>query len=231
MKRNIIFVMAAVLVFGFLIAPVSAETLATKKDKVSYGVGVEAARNLKALGVDLNMDAMIAGLRDAYAGRQLAISEDEFQTIMKTHHEEMRARVAEAMKKAAEKNKKESDAYLEQNRKKQGIVTLSSGLQYKVLKQGKGPKPTDADTVKVNSRGTLIDGREFNNSAQGKGSGTLKVAALIPGLKEALKLMPVGSKWQVLIPPQLAYGERIGGPGIGPNQALIFDIELVSINK
>jgi len=231
MKRNIIFVMAAVLGFGFLIAPVSAETLATKKDKVSYGIGVEAARNLKALGVDLNMDAMIAGLRDAYAGRQLAISEDEFQATMKTHHEEMRARVAEAMKKAADKNKKESEAFLEQNRKKTGVVSLASGLQYKILKQGKGAKPTDADTVKVNSRGMLIDGREFNNSAQGNGSGTLKVAALIPGLKEALKLMPVGSKWQVFIPPQLAYGERIGGPGIGPNQALIFDIELVSINK
>lgn len=231
MKRNVLFVVIALLSSGFLITSVYAGPLASKKDKVSYGIGVEAARNLKALGVDLNLDAMATGLKDAYEGKKLAMTEEEFQATMKEHHEEVRARVAEAMKKAAEKNKKESDAFLEQNKKKTGVVTLASGLQYKVLKQGKGAKPGDSDAVKVNSRGTLIDGREFNNSAQGKGSGTLKVSTLIPGLKEALKLMPVGSKWQVFVPPQLAYGERIGGPGIGPNQALIFEIELTSINK
>ena len=133
------------------------------------------------------------------------------------------------MKNIAEKNKKEGDAFLEANKKKDGVITLPSGLQYKIIKEGSGPKPTATQTVKCNYRGTLIDGKEFDSSYKRGEPTEFPVGQVIKGWTEALQLMPVGSKWQLFIPSNLAYGENGGGSMIGPNAALIFDIELISI--
>ena len=131
----------------------------------------------------------------------------------------------------AQKNKKEGDAFLTENKKKDGVVTLSDGLQYKILKAGEGRKPTDDDTAEVRYRGTLINGTEFDKSSADGAPETFKVSGVIAGWKEALKLMPVGSKWQLFIPPDLAYGTQGSGRGIGPNATLIFEVELVGIKE
>ena len=133
------------------------------------------------------------------------------------------------VKAVAEENKKIGDAFLEENKKKEGVVALPSGLQYKILKAGDGRKPTDADMIECNYRGVLINGTEFDSSYRTGKPATLKVMGLIPGWTEALKLMPVGSKWQLFIPPQLAYGERGAGRYIGPNATLIFELELIAV--
>jgi FKBP-type peptidyl-prolyl cis-trans isomerase FklB len=135
------------------------------------------------------------------------------------------------MAAAAEANKTQGEAFLKTNGAKPGVVTLPSGLQYQILTAGKGPKPTSSDTVMCNYRGTLIDGTEFDASAQHGGPASLPVSGVIPGWTEALQLMPVGSKWRLFVPADLAYGERGAGGDIGPNAALIFDIELLSISK
>jgi FKBP-type peptidyl-prolyl cis-trans isomerase FklB len=133
------------------------------------------------------------------------------------------------MAKAAEDNRKAGESFLAENKKKEGVVTLPSGLQYKVLKAGDGKKPTDADTVECHYRGTLINGTEFDSSYLTGQPATFKIAGVIPGWREALKLMPVGSKWQLFVPSQLAYGARGKGGSIGPNAALIFEVELLAI--
>jgi len=200
----------------------------TQKDKVSYGIGVQVARGLKSQNIDVDPDLLVKGLKDALAGQKLMLSDEELNATMSAFQQEMAQKEMQAKAKEADDNKKAGDAFLADNGKKDGVVTLPSGLQYKVVKAGEGKKPTDADTVSCNYRGTLIDGTEFDKSQTGKPA-TFQVGAVIPGFKEALKLMPVGSTWQFFIPPQLAYGERGAGNVIGPNTTLIFEVELLSI--
>ena len=200
----------------------------TQKDKVSYGIGVGVARTLKNQGIDVNTDVLMRGLRDALAGQKLAMSDDELNNTMSALQQEVNQRQQQAKAKEADDNKKAGDAFLAGNGKKDGVVTLPSGMQYKIVKAAEGQKPTDADTVTCNYRGTLIDGTEFDKSEAGKPA-TFQVGMVIPGFKEALKLMPVGSTWQFFIPPDLAYGERGAGNVIGPNTTLIFEVELISI--
>lgn len=200
----------------------------TQKDKVSYGIGVGVARTLKTQGIDVNTDVLIKGLRDALSGEKLAMSDDELNNTMSALQQEVNQKQQQARAKEADDNKKAGDAFLADNGKKDGVVTLPSGLQYKVVKSADGQKPTDADTVTCNYRGTLIDGTEFDKSEAGKPA-TFQVGMVIPGFKEALKLMPVGSTWQFFIPADLAYGERGAGNVIGPNTTLIFEVELLSI--
>jgi FKBP-type peptidyl-prolyl cis-trans isomerase len=231
-------ILIVVLGVAFLTAQVSAQetqVFKTHKDKISYVVGVEMARTLKAQGIEVDMELFIKGLQDALSGGKLLLSDDEIRKASSMFHAELRRKQNETREKqaletrmAAEDNKKKGEAFLAENRTKEGVVTLPSGLQYKILKAGDGRKPTDADTVEVNYRGTLIDGTHFDSSQAGQPS-TLKVAGVISGWKEALKLMPVGSRWQLFIPPQLAYGARRAGPVIGPNATLIFEVELVGI--
>lgn len=210
-------------------SPTSAtQAPATQKDKVSYGIGVGVARTLKSQGIDVNTDQLIKGLRDALAGQKLAMSDDELNTTMSGLQQEVNQRQMQAKAKEADDNKKAGDAFLSDNGKKEGVVALPSGLQYKIVKAADGQKPTDADTVTCNYRGTLIDGTEFDKSEAGMPA-TFQVGMVIPGFKEALKLMPVGSTWQFFIPPNLAYGERGAGNVIGPNTTLIFEVELLSI--
>lgn len=217
---------------GFLAAQASAEeapVLKTQKDKMSYSIGAEAGRNFKRLGVEVDTDLLVKGLRDALSGEKLLMTDEELRAAMTAYQAEVRQKQAQAARLAAENNKKAGDAFLAENTTKEGIVTLPSGLQYKILKAGDGKRPTEADRVECNYRGTLISGTEFDSSYRRGQPATFKVSGVIPGWREALKLMPVGSKWQLFIPPQLAYGERGTGRDIGPNATLIFEVELLAI--
>jgi len=204
--------------------------LKTEQDKINYGIGVGIARNLKNQGLDVDLDMVIRGMRDTLSGAKLLIPEAELGVIMTNFQQEMQQKAAQARKLAAEKNRIEGEMFLAENAKKDGVKVLPSGLQYKILKTGDGKTPTDADTVECNYRGTLINGTEFDSSYAAGKPITLKVkGGVIAGWSEALKLMPVGSKWQVFLPAQLAYGERGAGSQIGPNTTLIFEIELLAI--
>jgi UDP-GlcNAc:undecaprenyl-phosphate/decaprenyl-phosphate GlcNAc-1-phosphate transferase len=204
--------------------------LKTNRDKVNYGIGVGVARNFQRQGMDVDLDLVVRGMRDTLSGAALLMTEEDLRTIMTAFQQGMQQRLAEATKQAAEKNKKEGDEFLAQNAKKEGITVLPSGLQYRILKLGNGKTPSGVDSVECHYRGTFIDGKEFDNSYKTGKPITLKIqGGVIPGWSEALQIMPVGSKWQVFLPPQLAYGEKSAGSQIGPNMTLIYEIELLSI--
>lgn len=208
-----------------------ATALKTQKERLSYAIGVNAAKNLKNMGSDLDLEVVIRALRDEYSGGELLISEKEIRDILTAYQKEMLEKQAAASKALAEKNKKEGDAFLAENKTKEGVVTLASGLQYKIIKEGEGNKPVDEDTVQVHYKGTLINGKEFDSSYKRGQPASFPLGKIIAGWKEGLKLMPVGSKWQLFIPPDLAYGTRGAGSAIGPNATLIFEVELIAIEK
>ena len=241
------------LVFGVLLiaAQVSAEetpALNTMKEKLSYAAGADLVRSFQRQGVEVDKDLFLRGVKDGLSGGTLLLSDDEINKLMKTFMGEQKMKLAERKRKLAElkatqrqaaatvgeENRKAGEAFLAANKVKDGVVTLPSGLQYRILKTGDGGKPTDADTVVCRYRGTLIDGTEFDRSPAGQPA-TFKVTEVIPGWREALKLIPVGSKWQLFIPPQLAYGAIGSGPigpnaaPIGPNATLIFELELLAV--
>jgi FKBP-type peptidyl-prolyl cis-trans isomerase FklB len=217
---------------GLLALPVSAQerpALKTEKDKVSYAVGLEFARSIKGQGIEVDSKLLVMGLNDALSGGKPLMTEEDLRTTMLAVQEEVKQKQMQAMTKAAEENKKAGDTFLAENAKKEGVVTLPSGLQYKILKAGEGKKPADADTVACNYRGTFVDGTEFDSSYGTGKPATFGLRGVIPGFGEALKLMSVGSKWQVFVPSKLAYGDRGANNVIGPNSTLVFEIELVSI--
>jgi FKBP-type peptidyl-prolyl cis-trans isomerase FklB len=202
--------------------------LKTMKEKVSYGLGVDMSRSFKRQGIAVDVDLVIKGLKDGLSGEKLLMPEEDLNNILVAFQSELSRRQALAVKMASEDNSKKGEAFLTENKTKKGVVALPSGLQYKILKTGEGKKPAEADTVECNYVSSLVNGTELDKSEPGKPA-TLKLSGGIPGLREALQLMPVGSKWQLFIPPHLAYGEKGGGGHIGPNQTLIFEVELVSI--
>jgi FKBP-type peptidyl-prolyl cis-trans isomerase len=202
--------------------------LKTMKDKVSYGLGVDIARNFKKQGIEADPDLVMKGLKDGLSGEKLLLPEEDLRLIMSGFRHELSKRRMEVLKLLAEENKKNGAAFLSENAHKEGVMTLPSGLQYKVLKAGDGKKPAEGDTVECNYRGNLMNGTELDKSEAGKPA-TFKLTAVIPGWKEALLLMPVGSKWQLFVPPHLAYGEKGSEGRIGPNATLVFELELVSI--
>ncbi len=204
-------------------------SLKTEKDKLNYGLGVGVARNFLRQGVVVDPELVIAGMRDTLSGKKLLMTEEELQTIMSAFQKDLVQKQTEAAKAQAEKNKKEGEPFLAENGKKQGVVTLPSGLQYKVLKEGDGKKPTIEDTVVCNYRGTLIDGTEFDSSYKCNQPATFALKSVIKGWSEALQLMPAGSKWQLFVPSSLAYGEASAGPQIGANATLIFEVELLAV--
>jgi len=201
----------------------------TKKEKVSYSIGVNIGKNMKMQGLDIDQGYLTQGIKDGLNNSKTAMSDKDMDETMKSFQQEMSTKMQAKQKIEGDKNKKEGEAFLEANKKKDGVITLPSGLQYKILKEGSGAKPTATQTVKCNYRGTLIDGKEFDSSYKRGEPTEFPVGQVIKGWTEALQLMPVGSKWQLYIPSNLAYGENGGGSMIGPNAVLIFDIELISI--
>jgi FKBP-type peptidyl-prolyl cis-trans isomerase FklB len=210
-------------------ATLSAVPLKTPKEKASYAIGQNIGKGLQKDGVDVDATSMARGIRDALAGNKSLLTPEEAQAALMSLATEVRAKQQIKMEQLGAANKKEGDAFLSANKAKDGVVTLPSGLQYKILTPGTGPKPTAADKVECNYRGTLIQGTEFDSSYKRGKPVTFQVGEVIKGWGEALQLMPVGSKWQLFVPPDLAYGDHGAGQEIGPNSTLIFEVELLSI--
>jgi len=187
--------------------------------------------NLHKQSVPVDPNIMARGLKDALAGGKTLLTEEEARAAITAVQNDMREKQQAKMQAAGDANKKEGEAFLADNKSKEGVVSLPSGLQYKVLKEGNGPKPTATDSVVCNYRGTLINGAEFDSSTKHGGPATFPVNGVIKGWTEALQLMPVGSKWQLFVPSDLAYADRGAGGDIGPNATLIFEVELVSIEN
>lgn len=209
----------------------SAPALTTRADKFSYALGMNLSQNLRRQSIEVNPDLLLQGLKDAMSGGKTLLTEDEERAVLTEAQNEARRQQQEKMQQAGEANKKEGAIFLAANKSKEGVVTLPSGLQYKVLTQGAGPKPTATDSVVCNYRGTLINGTEFDSSYKRGEPATFPVGGVIKGWTEALQLMPVGSKWQLFVPSELAYADRGAGAAIGPNATLIFEVELLSIQK
>lgn len=201
--------------------------LDTDNKKFSYAIGLQIAQSLIRQGVDLDSTAFTLAIRDATDGSKPRLSQDEMAAILKTRESKTRDDLREAAKQNFEKGK----AFMAQNKTEEGVITLSNGLQYKVLRKGAGDHPTKSDTVTVHYTGTLTDGREFDSSKRRGEPATFPVNGVIKGWQEILPLMSVGSRWQVVIPPNLAYGAQGAGAIIGPNETLVFEIELLSIGK
>ena len=208
-------------------------TLKTQKEKFSYALGMNTgermAQGLHDKSVPFDPAIMARGLKDGLTGGKTLLTDAEAQAVLTEVQTELRKKQDEKTHAAGEANKKDGDAFLAANKGKEGVVTLPSGLQYKILTAGTGPKPTADDSVVCNYRGTLINGTEFDSSYKRGEPATFPVSGVIKGWTEALQLMPVGSKWQLFVPSDLAYGERGPSPEIGPNSTLIFEVELISI--
>jgi FKBP-type peptidyl-prolyl cis-trans isomerase FklB len=204
-------------------------TLKTDKDRASYAIGVDIGKSFKTQGLEINEPALLQGIKDSLGGKKLLCTDEEAQAALTALQKELRAKREGSMKEAAEKNKKEGEAFLVENKKKEGVKTFPSGLQYKILKAGEGKTPKASDTVKTHYKGTLLDGTEFDSSYKRNEPAVFPVNGVIAGWTEALQSMPVGSKWQLYVPSNLAYGEGGAGGVIGPNATLVFEVELISI--
>lgn len=199
----------------------------TLTDSVSYAIGFDFGKNLKQQDVDLNADIVAQAIKDAKDTSIHLMTDEQIRSVMTNFQKQVMAKQEEKMKTLGEKNKTEGEKFLAENKSKPGVVATPSGLQYKVITMGTGPKPKENQMVILNYRGTLLDGTEFDNSYKRGEPAMFPVKGIIPGFTEALQLMPVGSKWQLFIPSKLAYGERAAGPQIAPNATLIFEVELL----
>jgi FKBP-type peptidyl-prolyl cis-trans isomerase FklB len=195
------------------------------KDKASYSIGLNVGFTLKRQNLDLNSDAFMAGFKDATSGKKPLLTEQEVKDTMMAFEKEMQQK----QEAAGQKSAAEGEKFLAENKTKEGVKTTASGLQYKVLKEGSGAQPKANDTVTVNYRGTLIDGTEFDSSYKRGQPASFPVGGVIKGWTEALQLMKTGSKYQLFIPANLAYGERGAGRDIAPNSTLIFEVELLDV--
>lgn len=216
----------------FLATQVFAEepsALKTERDKVNYAIGVNIVGNIRQQGVAIDLDLVMQGMKDAYSGGKLLLPDEEVRKGIDQYQTAVRQKRSQLMTKAAADSRKEGEAFLAANGKKEGVVTLPSGLQYKIIKTGDGKKPTDDDTVACHYRGSFINGKEFDSSYRTGKPAAFKVSGVIPGWREALKLMPVGSTWRLFVPSGLAYGERGKSGSIGPNVTLVFEVELLAI--
>ena len=229
-NRNWILAAAIVLLTSFAAAAQDAPELKTDKDKFSYALGMKMGENSRKQGLELDLDTFAKAFAASFNGAKTAMSEQDMQAALTAKAQEIRTKQATEQAEKGAAAQKEGEAFLAANKTKDGVVTLPSGLQYKILKAGTGDKPTPEDTVVCNYKGTLINGTEFDASEKHGGPAAFPVKGVIAGWTEALQLMPVGSKWQLFVPSNLAYGSQ--GPGdIGPNATLIFEVELVSIQK
>jgi FKBP-type peptidyl-prolyl cis-trans isomerase len=232
MMSRYLFVVAMVALSGGLFGQ-APSTLTTEKEKLSYALGASIGDQMRSQSVDVDPDLCARGLKDALSGGKMLLTDVEVRQIVTAFQNELRKKQIalqnQRTQELAAKNKTEGEAFLAQNKSAEGVVTLPSGLQYKILKEGVGEKPKLTDTVVCHYRGTLIDGTEFDSSYKRNEPATFAVGGVIKGWTEALQLMPVGSKWQLFVPSSLGYGERGAGRQIGPNAVLIFEVELISI--
>lgn len=227
-------VLTAVLGVGLFLGVCSAgekPTLNDIKDKDSYSIGYQFGTLIKSQGVDYDLEVLVAGIRDAFGGKKPQLNEEEMKTVLNDLQKKIWVARQRQLKEQAAKNLSEGKAFLDENSKKEGVKTLPSGLQYKIIREGTGASPKESDTVTVHYRGTLIEGTEFDNSFKRGNPETFQVNGVIPGWTEALQLMKEGAKWQIFVPSELAYGERGQGSRIPPNSTLIFEVELISINQ
>lgn len=202
--------------------------LKSTQEKESYSLGYQFGENLKKQGLDINLDIYTSGIRDALGEKEPRMSEEEIRATLTKLRQRLWTEQQKALREKAEKNLADEKAFLAENGKKEGVKTLPSGLQFKILKEGSGRSPKAGDMVSVHYRGTFIDGKEFDSSYKKGKAADLQVDGVIPGWAEALQMMKEGSKWQLFVPAELGYGKRGQGP-IPPNSALIFEIELISI--
>jgi FKBP-type peptidyl-prolyl cis-trans isomerase FklB len=219
---------AAVALSGAAFAA-DAPALKSDKEKISYSIGMDIGGNLKRQSIDVDPDALAKGIKDSYTGGKTLLTDEEARQAILDFQKQMMEKRAEALKQLGEKNKADGAKFLAENGKKEGVKTLPSGLQYKELTPGTGKSPTATDTVTTHYKGTLIDGTEFDSSYKRGEPVTFPVSGVIPGWTEALQRMKEGAKWQLFIPPDLAYGDRGAGQEIGPNTTLIFEVELISV--
>lgn len=222
---NSLFVFSMLSAFLFFLPMTVEGQLTSDKEKFSYAVGISVAKSLEQDGLDIELDAFILAIKDVLAGRGPQLSLDEMNAAFQIHQQKQQA----GRQMAGTENSKIGQAFLEANKSKPGVVTLSSGLQYKILKEGSGSKPTLESTVTVHYRGTLINGEEFDSSYKKNEPISFGLNGLIQGWQIAMPLMPAGSTWRMFIPGELAYSLRGSPPKIGPNETLIFDIELISV--
>lgn len=201
----------------------------TTKQKESYALGMNIARGLQKQSVDVDPASVARGIRDSFGTGKPLLTDDEAAAALAELQSDVKQKEDAQEAAQGDKNMKEGAAFLAENKTKDGVMTLPSGLQYKILTPGTGPKPAATDTVVCNYRGTFLDGTEFDSSYKRGQPATFAVNRVIKGWTEALQMMPVGSKWQLWIPSDLAYGPRGAGGVIGPNATLAFEVELISI--
>jgi len=205
--------------------------LDTPKSRISYTIGVNIGQDFKTQNMDIDTDVLLMGLKDSLTGKELQLTDEEMVSEIQAFQEKMQAKMVAEMEAATAKNQAAGEAFLAENAKKDGVVVTESGLQYKVLEPGEGDSPALADVATVHYRGTLIDGKQFDSSYDRGQPATFPVGGVIAGWTEALQMMKPGAKWQLVIPAGLAYGERGAGQDIGPNATLLFDVELISVEK
>jgi len=230
--RNIVLMCTAAVLLSITVhAEDKQPSLKTDKEKLSYAIGYDQVKNYKRQGMDVELEQVIMGMRGAVTGGKPLLSEGEMSKMLADYGRDLKLKQDKVKREAGAKNKMEGDAFRKENGKKEGVVTTASGLQYKIIKAGKGQKPTEDDSITVKYRGTLIDGTMFDSTDRIGYPITISIKdSVIAGWKEAVKLMPAGSIWNVVVPPQLAYGENGIGRDIGPNATLIYEIELVAVN-
>ncbi|MCC5792843.1 MAG: FKBP-type peptidyl-prolyl cis-trans isomerase [Legionellaceae bacterium] len=230
MKMKLLAVAAMGMVMNTAMAASSATPVTTEEDKLSYSIGADLGKNFKQQGIDINPSALAKGMQDGMKD-QLQMTDEQMKEVLTNFQKKLMAKRTEAHQKKAMENKAKGEKFLSENKSKEGVVVLPSGLQYKVVEKGTGAKPAKDDTVTVEYTGRLIDGQVFDSTDKTGKPATFKVSQVIPGWTEALQLMPAGSTWEIFVPAALAYGERsVGGP-IGPNETLIFKIHLISVDK
>ena len=229
MSKIILLAVGAVLACGVLAADGPEPVLSSDKDKISYGLGLEIIRNLKKQDTHVDLELLIRGLRDGASGTTALVSEAELRPLMRNLHAEVRRKTVMKLRIEAEQNRKQGVAYLEKHSHEPGVAELPSGVQYKLIKKGSGKLPTDADRVKLSYRATLLDGTEFDSMPE-NAPALLKLSGLIPGWKEALKKIPIGSRWQIVVPAVMAWGERGNGMEVGPDQTVVFEGETLAVS-
>jgi len=205
-----------------------AQDVSTDKGKLSYAIGWDFGQDIKRRGDEFDVESVVAAIRDTVAGKDSQVSSEDMVALLQEFQQKVRQEQVEALKKLAAENQAKSEKFLEENRTKTGIVVMPSGVQYRVIEEGTGPRPTMESTVKVHYRGSKMDGHEFDSSFARGVPEEFVVNSVLAGWQEVLPLMKQGSTWQVFVPPELAFGQR-GNPPVGPNEALMFDLRLVEV--